>query len=91
MFLAVLLFLIVVAGTLILYLAMGKSADSDVQRVKDRLHHPSRMQSLRCKDVLNIRTDGLVLSRMGRENTYQNIFRRRDLLGACFRFDFLRP
>lgn len=44
MFLAVLLFLIVVAGTLILYLAMGKSADSDVQRVKDRLLGKTKVQ-----------------------------------------------
>ena len=34
---AILLFLVVVIGTVVLYLAMGKAADSDVQRVKDRL------------------------------------------------------
>jgi tight adherence protein B len=34
---AILLFLIIVVGTLVVYLAMGKSAESDVQRVKDRL------------------------------------------------------
>ena len=33
----ILLFLVVVIGTVIVYLAMGKAADSDVQRVKDRL------------------------------------------------------
>ena len=34
---SILLFLVVVIGTVIVYLAMGKAADSDVQRVKDRL------------------------------------------------------
>jgi len=34
---AILLFLVVFMGTIFVYLAMGKSADSDVQRVKDRL------------------------------------------------------
>ena len=34
---AILLFLVVIIGTVVLYLAMGKAADSDVQRVKDRL------------------------------------------------------
>src|SRR5262245_27106001 len=34
---AILLFLVVVIGTVVVYLGMGKAADSDVQRVKDRL------------------------------------------------------
>ena len=34
---SILLFLVVVIGTVIMYLAMGKAAASDVQRVKDRL------------------------------------------------------
>src|SRR5438477_9418869 len=34
---AILLFLIVIIGTVGVYLAFGKSAESDVQRVKDRL------------------------------------------------------
>src|SRR6266436_3489367 len=34
---SILLFLVVVIGTVVVYLAMGKAADSDVQRVKDRL------------------------------------------------------
>jgi tight adherence protein B len=33
----ILLFLVIVMGSLMVYMAMGKSADSDVQRVKDRL------------------------------------------------------
>ena len=33
----ILLFLLIVMGSLMVYMAMGKSADSDVQRVKDRL------------------------------------------------------
>ena len=37
MFFTILLFVIVVIGTVVVYLAMGKSAESDVQRVKDRL------------------------------------------------------
>ena len=34
---AILLFLVVIIGTVGVYLAFGKSAESDVQRVKDRL------------------------------------------------------
>ena len=37
MWFSILLFFIVLFGTVIVYFAMGKSADSDVQRVKDRL------------------------------------------------------
>src|SRR5713226_1039955 len=34
---AILLFLVVIIGTVCVYVAFGKSAESDVQRVKDRL------------------------------------------------------
>src|SRR6266536_1731857 len=41
---AILLFLIIVIGTVVIFLAMGKSADSDVQRVKDRLLGKTKTQ-----------------------------------------------
>ena len=40
----ILLFLVVFIGTVVLYLAMGKAADSDVQRVKDRLLGRTRVE-----------------------------------------------
>src|SRR3954462_8740824 len=40
----VLLFLIIIIGTVGVYLAMGKSAESDVQRVKDRLLGKTKVQ-----------------------------------------------
>ena len=42
--LTILLFLIVVIGTVTVYLVMGKSAESDVQRVKDRLLGKTKAQ-----------------------------------------------
>ena len=44
---AILLFLVVVIGTVAMYLGMGKAADSDVQRVKDRLLGRSKAEKTR--------------------------------------------
>src|SRR5258706_15935837 len=45
---AILLFLVVMMGTVGVYLALGKSAESDVQRVKDRLLGKAKVE--RSKD-----------------------------------------
>src|SRR5262245_40149190 len=47
----ILLFLLIIIGTVLVYLAMGKSAESDVQRVKDRLLGKTKTEKSKEKET----------------------------------------
>src|SRR3954471_365604 len=65
----VLLFLIIIIGTVGVYIAMGKSAESDVQRVKDRLLGRTKVE--KTKD--GVETPALIKSDEPTTSPFQKI------------------